>query len=333
MTVERAEEFARIALNHVGREYPAKFDHHMVAGPHEVKVPRALHPLFYGSLDWHSSVHTHWLLARLYRRFTGVRAAGDIRAWLDGALTPDKVAGELAYLNRPTSTSGFQRPYGWAWLLMLQAELETHATDEGRRWAKALRPLAETFAARFKRWLPLATYPTRVGANGNTAFALVLARRYALATGDRELAETLAASARRWYGMDAACQAWEPSGTDALSPTLMEAECMRAFLPRDEFESWFGRFLPDLARGEPATLFTPVTVSDRSDGLTAHLDGVNLNRAWAWRHLAAAVPPSLKPRLEEAARRHLDAALPYLASENGDFWLASFAFLALDDCD
>ncbi|WFU62604.1 DUF2891 family protein [Bradyrhizobium brasilense] len=207
---------------------------------------------------------------------------------------------------------------------MLQAELERRGTAEGRRWAEALRPLAEVFAARFQSWLPLATYPIR-GGNANTAFALVLAMRYALATDDHQLAKTLAASARRWYGMDAACQAWEPSGTDILSPTLIEAECMRALLPCDEFDSWFGRFLPDLVRGEPATLFTPVTVSDRSDGLIAYLDGLNLNRAWCWQRLAAAAPPSLKPSLEEAGRLHLHAALPHLASENGEFRLASFA--------
>ncbi|HUZ11789.1 MAG TPA: DUF2891 domain-containing protein [Caulobacteraceae bacterium] len=330
LTADLAGAFARIALGHAGREYPAKLDHVLTAAD-DARGPRALHPLFYGSFDWHSSVHAHWLMARILRRFPAGDAAPVLRAWLDQAFTSANVAGELAYLARPASR-GFERPYGWAWLLMLQSELETHRTPEAARWAAALRPLAAQFARRFCEWLPLAAYPVRAGTHANGAFALVLAGRYAEGAADLALAEALNGAARRWYLGDRDCQAWEPGGADFLSPALVEAECMRAALPGREFAAWFAAFLPRLGDGEPASLFTPAEVSDRSDGQIAHLDGLNLSRAWCWRRLAATQPAPVRARLEAAAARHLQAALPHLAADYmGEHWLASFALLALDD--
>ena len=185
LTPELASRFAAIALGHVGREYPNKLDH-VITGPADLEGPRALHPIFYGSFDWHSSVHSHWLLARVLRRFPGLAETERIAAWLEGSFTEANVAGELAYLARP-SAGGFERPYGWAWLVMLQAELELHETPAGRRWTAAMRPLARAFEARFLAWLPKATYPVRVGTHGSSAFALTLAHRYAPFAADAEL--------------------------------------------------------------------------------------------------------------------------------------------------
>jgi len=328
LTEDLAATFARIALGHVGREYPNKLDQ-VLNGESELAGPRALHPVFYGSFDWHSSVHSHWLLARVLRRFPAGPQAPAIHAWLDQALTDEQVSGELAYLARP-GAGGFERPYGWAWLLMLQAELEAHETAAGLRWATALRPLARAFEARFLGWLPKATYPVRVGTHGSSAFAVALAWRYAPHAADPGFGPTLAAAARRWFEADADARPFEPSGADFLSPTLMEAECLRLVSPADAFSAWFARFLPRLADGEPAQLFTPPTVSDRADGQIAHLDGLSLSRAWCWRHLSEAAPAAFRPRLEAAAETHLAAALPHLADHYmGEHWLASFALLAL----
>jgi hypothetical protein len=329
-TAEMAERFAAIALGHVGREFPNKLDQVLVSRA-DLKSPRELHPIFYGSFDWHSSVHSHWLLARVLRRFPDLANAAQNQAWLAGSITAANVAGEMEYLAQP-SAGGFERPYGWAWTLMLQAELEAHETRDGRVWADTLRPLARVFERRFLAWLPKATYPTRVGTHGSSAFALALAHRYAPFAEDPQFAPLLTVTARRWYLADADARPFEPSGVDFLSPTLIEAECLRRLLPAEAFEPWFAAFLPRLAQGEPATLFTPATVSDRSDGQIAHLDGLNLSRAWCWRHLALAAPAALRPRLEAAAERHVAAALPHLAEHYmGEHWLASFALLALDD--
>ncbi|HEX8570060.1 MAG TPA: DUF2891 domain-containing protein [Caulobacteraceae bacterium] len=326
LTPETASRFARLALGHVEQEYPNKLDH-VQGSDADALGPRMLHPIFYGSFDWHSCVHGYWLLARLLRRFPDLPEAGEIIALFDRQLTPEKVAVEVAYLQRPTSRS-FERPYGWAWLLMLQAELTRLPHDH---WAAALAPLAEAFARRFTDFLPKADYPVRTGTHFNTAFALVLADDYARTCGDEALGRLLRKKARDWYGRDTECQAWEPSGDDFLSPALMEAECMRRLAPEAAFSLWFAMFLPDLGEGEPATLLRPVRVSDRSDGKIAHLDGLNLSRAWCWRCLARDLPEHLRPIALDAAERHLEASLPHVSGDYmGEHWLATFALLALE---
>ncbi len=332
LTAELATRFASIALGHLSREYPNKLDH-VLAGPQDLRSPRELHPIFYGSFDWHSCVHGHWLLARLLRRFPQSPQAGPIRALLDAQFSDEKVGGELHYLAEPASR-GFERPYGWAWALMLQAELLQHEGADGRRWGVALAPLAREFVRRFEAYLPLATYPMRAGVHSNTAFALLLAREYAVAARNSSFAGLCAAAALRWYRADRGCPAWEPSQDEFLSPALIEAALMADVMPREDFAAWLAAFLPQAARGEPATLFTPATVSDRTDGKIAHLDGLNLSRAWCWRRIIAELPPAdpLRQRAQAAVDAHLTSALGHVAGDYmGEHWLASYALLALDD--
>lgn len=331
LTQDIATRFSRIALGHVRREYPNK-PGHVLAGPEDARTPAQLHPVFYGSYDWHSCVHAYWMLARLLRRFPAMETAADIRALFDTQLVSEKVAGECAYLNAPTAR-GYERPYGWGWLLKLAAELRLLPET---RWTAALQPLTDTFVQRFRDFLPLATYPVRVGTHFNTAFALRLAADYAETADDTALLELFRETALRWYGADADCPAWgEPSGDDFLSPALIEAECMRRLLPQADFQPWFDRFLPRLADALPAPVFAPALVSDRSDGKIAHLDGLNLSRAWCWRSLARTLAGD-DPRRQimfAAGARHLDAALPATMSGGdymGEHWLASFATIALE---
>ena len=325
-----AERFASLALDHVRREYPNKLDH-VLNGADEVKGPRALHPVFYGSFDWHSNVHGYWLLATLRRTEPKLSVSARIDELFDEQLTDANVAGELAYLAGP-SRGTFERPYGWAWLLMLAAELSRHGDDAGRRWSAALTPLAEAFVQRFREFLPKATYPIRVGTHFNSAFAIVLAFEYADTMRDASLIGLLRDRAIEWFSDDADCQAWEPGGDDFLSSALMEAECMRRVLPLAGWRDWFDRFLPRIALRQPATLLTPARVSDRSDGKIAHLDGLNLSRAWCWRRIASSLPEG-DPRCWvaiTAAQQHLAASLPHVAGDYaGEHWLATFALLAL----
>jgi hypothetical protein len=331
LTPEIGAKFASLALGHLTREYPNKLDH-VLNGPIDLRSPRRLHPLFFGSFDWHSNVHGYWLLATIYRRCPTLEVEREkIRNLFDAQITAVNVEAECAYLREPMRGT-FERPYGWAWLLMLAAELARHDSDEGRRWSRTLAPLDEAFAQRFREFLPKATYPIRTGTHFNTAFALALALEYADTVNDLDFGDLLRAKAVEWYGNDKDCQAWEPSLDDFLSSALIEAECMRRALDAGAWSEWMLAFLPFIGAEDPATLFTPVVVSDRSDAKIAHLDGLNLSRAWCWRAIASNWEES-DPRRAiglEAAERHLAAALPHVAGDYvGEHWLATFGLLAL----
>ncbi len=307
-----ASNMARIALGHVAKEYPNKLDH-VLSSDADALPPRMLHPIFYGSFDWHSCVHGWWTLLTLRRLFPQIEEADAIACLADETFISRKAGAELAYLDRPLSR-GFERPYGWAWLLYLHLE----GTRHPEKWDAGLAPLARAFAQRLRDYLSILTYPIRAGTHFNTAFALILSLEWADEF-DAELAGLIRDRSWHWFGTDRDCQAWEPGGDEFLSPALIEALCM-ARANKAQFPIWFEQFLPRLDTRQPATLFTPAIVSDRSDGKIAHLDGLNLSRAWCWRALG----------YPEHADPHLAAAMPHLAGDYmGEHWLASFALLAL----
>ena len=332
LTESLAASFAQAALANVVREFPNKPDH-VLGGAGDVRGPRSLHPAFYGSFDWHSCVHMHWLLARVRRLIPGLPQHDAIVDLFDRHLTPANICQECAYLERPESRS-FERTYGWAWLLELAHELRRANDADAQRWAAALAPLADAIVRRYLAYLPLQRYPLRIGMHANSAFGLLFALDYARTAKESALEALCLDTARRWFGNDRdAPAAWEPSGADFLSPALVEANLMRRILQPREFAEWLDQFLPMLAWGEPAALFAPAAVDDRSDPFIVHLDGLNFSRAWSFRGIAAALPAD-DPRivvLRDAADRHLGAGIKGLTSGEyvGEHWLATFATLAL----
>jgi hypothetical protein len=330
MDAALAERLAQLALVNVRIEYPHKLDH-LINGPEELLPPRTLHPAFYGSYDWHSAVHMHWTLARLLRLFAHLPAAGHIAALLDTHLNEATIAGELAYLDQPNRAT-FERPYGWAWLLKLDAEF--HRFDDTPRvcqWRRALAPLALAFAERFVRFMGRSDYPVRVGTHGNSAFAMLLALDWCEQVQHPALRQAIHAKARQWFGRDARYPAaYEPGGNDFLSGGLCEAALMHRVLDGCDFDDWWQQFRP--ADAALAQWLTPASVADRADPQIVHLDGLNLSRVWCWRALAANLdlPENV---LQTAIDAHLQASLPHVAE--GDFgathWLASFALLALTE--
>ena len=165
-----ASRFAKQALDCVEKEFPNKPDH-VMNGPLDASGPKAQHPAFYGCFDWHSSVHGHWMLARLLRLHPELPEAGRIRAVLDAHLAAGPIAAELAYLDAP-GRKAFERTYGWAWLLKLDAELRGWEEPQGRAWEAALRPLATRLAGELSAFLDRLSYPIRSGVHPNTAYAL-----------------------------------------------------------------------------------------------------------------------------------------------------------------
>ena len=324
LDADTAARFARIALGHVRQEYPHKLDH-VLGSDEDALPPHALHPVFFGSFDWHSCVHGWWTLLTLRRLFPDTDEARAIEKLADTSFTAEKVGVELAYLQRPLSR-GFERPYGWAWMLQLHLEASRHA-DAG--WADALEPLARAFAERLRDYLRVLTYPIRVGTHFNTPFAMALSLEWAEQF-DQPLADSICSKARDWFENDRDCQAWEPGGDEFLSPALIEALCMARCLSEPEFHGWFGGFLPKLDTSEPASLLMPAFVSDRSDGKIAHLDGLNLSRGWCWRSLAPLLPGDEAQLAYDTAEVHLEAAMPHVAGDYmGEHWLATFALMAL----
>jgi Protein of unknown function (DUF2891) len=312
LTVELASRFARVALANIVREYPRHIQH-LVSNADDELRERMLHPAFYGSYDWHSAVHMHWLLLRVLRLYPASRDAVRIAEALDAHLTPSALEAELAYFRSPAGRT-FERPYGWAWLLELQAE----ALASNARWSRAVAPLADELARRFGDYLRMTPYPVRAGAHGNTAFAGVLALDYARAAGDTALESEIGRAARRWYGADrAAPLAYEPSADDFLSPGMMEAVLMQSALAPGDFQRWLEGFAPQGF----GVLAKPPTIADHADPKQSHLDGLCFTRAWCFQRLGDSA----------AADALAAAALPHVAGGDyaGEHWLATFALLAL----
>ena len=332
----RAADYARVALTNIAQEFPSDV-HQVMQAPGDFPYrPRERTPVFYGSFDWHSCLEMHWLLVRLLRSAADCVPEQEIRATLDQQFTTEGLAAEAQFIGVPTNGIR-ERPYGWGWALRLAYELMTLEDTHAQRWTRYLVPLAEMLTSSFLSWLPKATYPVRYGVHSNSAFGLSLALPYAKAraqAGDSALLEAMTAAAQRWYTADANYPgAWEPSGQDFLSPALVEAELLAQLLPADRFARWLEVFLPGIADGHPAALFTPAVVSDASDPYSAHLHGLNASRAWCWRRIAESLPAEDRriDRALEAAANHAEAALPHVTGEDYmvEHWLACYAVLML----
>jgi hypothetical protein len=328
-TRDGVERFARLALACVHQEYPSKISH-TLQSDEDAKPPRLLTPVFYGCYDWHSAVHGHWLLVRAARGLGGDPLAAEARAALRRSFTADRVAGEIAYLQGQ-DREPFERPYGLAWLLLLAAELAEWKEDpDARAWSRVLDPLEALAAARLLAYFAKLGQPARVGEHSQTAFALGLALDWARIRGRSAERLALAAQARAFFAAD---RGWslrfEPSGQDFLSPGLAEADVLRRVLAPAEFAAWLAAFLPEIP-SDGSDAYLPVAVpADRRDGKLAHLDGLNLSRAWMLEGILAGLPHEdpRRPSLERARDRHREAGLAAVTGEHyaGGHWLGSFA--------
>lgn len=326
LTPQGASHLAKLPLTCIQQQFPYKTGV-VYTDSAIIQHPVHYHPAFYGCFDWHSSVHGHWMLVRLLKLFPELPEKDEIRNKLAENLTAENMIQETALFTGLNKS--FERTYGWAWLLQLQAELLTWEHPLGEKLAANVQPLADTLSALYREYLPRMNYPIRVGEHSNLAFGLRLAYDYAVQAGDENLKEIVTATAKRFYLTDTGCPlSWEPGGSDFLSPCLEEADLMWRILPIDEYQTWLAAFLPDLLKPEFA--LEPGTVSDRTDGKLVHLDGLNLSRAWCLFGIAHHAGANER-QLHMQAKRHLLAALPNVASGDymGEHWLASFAVYAL----
>jgi hypothetical protein len=328
-----AERFAKLALACTDREFPNKLEQ-VLESAADAKTPKGLHPSFYGCYDWHSSVHGHWMLARLLKLLPDLPSAPAIRARLSAALSAEAIAAEVKYLEAK-SNRGFERPYGWAWALRLAGELHGWDDAEAKTWRARMEPLEKAIVARYQDYLPKLTRPVRAGVHPNTAFALAEALDYARATGKADFEKTIVSRSHFYFGSDTVCPLhYEPSGEDLFSPCLEEADLMRRVLPPAEFGKWLKKFFPRLSARKALSLH-PAVVVDPTDPRLVQLDGLNLTRAWTLKGIAHALPAkdARRPLLLKVSEEHVRAGLGRVSSGNyeGEHWLAPFAVYMLTD--
>ena len=328
MDAATVERFAGLALQCVHQEYPNKIAHVMNSDD-DVGPPRELTPAFFGCFDWHSSVHGHWLLTRLARNYPEAEFAPAARAALATSLTAENLTADANYLAGDGRAS-YERPYGLAWLLCLAEELRAWDDDQARQWVQNIEPLEQMAAERIRTWLPKLYYPIRVGEHSQTAFAFGLILDWAEAVEDEEMVTLVKGTSLRFYLEDEACPlGYEPSGQDFLSPCIAEADLMRRILPPGQFAKWLEGFLPEIPLDGGADWLPVGVVTDRADGKLAHLDGINLSRAWMLEGMLAGLPDDDPRRaaLKAAADAHSEAGLASVTGEHyeGGHWLGSFA--------
>lgn len=323
-----AERFARLALECVEREYPNKIAHVLNTAA-DARPPKELTPVFYGCYDWHSAVHGHWLLVRLARTYPKAPFAAEAMSVLERGFADDKIAAEVAYLEGDGRVS-FERPYGLAWLLQLAAELREWDDERAQWYAFTLGPLERIATERLAEWLPKLTHPIRVGEHSQTAFAFGLIWDWAVVAQDSAMQQLIKQSIEQFYLADRNCPLdYEPSGQDFLSPCLAEADLVRRLMDRSTFAAWLGAFLPQIPFNGADSWLEPGIVTDPTDPKLAHLDGLNLSRAWMLEGIAAGLPGE-DPRvaaISAAAARHREAGLRSVTGEHyeGGHWLGSFA--------
>ncbi|MES2772813.1 MAG: DUF2891 domain-containing protein [Bacteroidota bacterium] len=332
LTETTATNLARLPLHCIGNEYPNKPNHTADAETDAKLLPHELHPSFYGCLDWHSSVHGHWLLLKVLEKFPSIAIKDSIVQVLSTSFEPARIIAEAEYFTKYKNTKTFERTYGWAWILKLDQELKLSALPEAKQWYKALQPLTKKVVELWKAFLPKQTYPNRTGVHPNTAFGLVFAIDWARATGDTAFENAIIAKAKIFYAGNTNTPAYlEPDGTDFLSPSLEIADLMSRVYSKPVFLKWFNLFYDQ--KGLKQITILPF-VSDRADMQIVHLDGLALSRAWCMKGIANKLPANhpIKELFKKKAAEFLKKTLPNVTSGNygGDHWLASFALYALD---
>ena len=335
ISAELSGRFTQLALDCVQQEFPNKISR-TTNDAKSIGRPKTLFPVFYGCFDWHSAVHGHWLLVRQLR--VGPQNAAwrtEAIAKLDANITPENIVGELANFRR-SERGSWERPYGWAWVLQLTAELREYDDPNAKRWLSALEPLEADIVQATKDWLPKLAYPIRLGTHNQSAFAFTLMWDWAEVAGDEEFTALLKSKSMDFHAGDVDCPlAYEPSGEDFLSPCLMEADLMRRMMNPAAYEIWLGAFLPNIPKDGSTDWLAPAIVKDASDGKLVHLDGVNSSRAWNLYNIARALPEGDPRRasLIAAADIHKTAGVAAVSDEHysGSHWLASFATYLMTD--
>ena len=300
---------------------------------------------FYGCWDWHSAVNSTWTMVRLMKEASELAVAPLIREKLRDHLSEAAMEGELEYL---TENAAFERPYGWAWLLLLHAELASWEDADASEWAERLEPVTDLVSERLAGYLAELEGPVRTGVHPNTAFAMAMSLQATGMAERPELEEALRDTAVRFFAGDRRCPtAYEPGRSDFVSPCLEEAALMAMVMERSAYVQWLDDFLPPLDSDDFATLRNPTPAGSSDDapseggavitndslravlGARSHLIGLAFTRADAMLRIVAALPvadprvPGLRALAEEHVRVGFETMFD--ADYAGSHWIGSFA--------
>ena len=238
-----ASDLIQLSISCVDKKFPYKVGYRYIDSTW-IRPHYKLTPSFYGCWDWHSAVHGHWSMVKILKEFPNIKEAENIREKIRKNLSKNNLEKEFQFFQNDFA-KGFERTYGWAWLMLLYSELETWDDIEAKNWSKNLKPLVDLLSERTIIFLNKLSKPLRPGTHANTAFSFSLMYEYAQKTNNEKLLNKIKEYSIKHFSYDKNCPVnYEPSGTDFLSPCLAEASLMSKILSEREFNNWLSKFFP-----------------------------------------------------------------------------------------
>lgn len=290
---------------------------------------------FYGCYDWHSAVNSTWMMVALSKDYQDLPLRRLLQEKLTEHLGAKNIAGELEFFKQ---AKNFEKPYGYAWLLKLHAELHTWNDPEAAKLAVDVQPLRDFFSGKLQEYYDHLPVASRAGVHPNTAMSMVLVLDALSAVPDDKLHDAVVRNAYRLFASDRDCPtAYEPGGTEFLSPCLAEAQLMSRILPHEQYAQWLADFLPPFYAPQFQTLAKAVDVSKITDkeefAGKSHLIGLAFSRAYAMTVIADALPAAdpRVPVLHQLAAINAASGMTALpdAGYLGSHWLGTYAVLYL----
>ena len=322
-----AKELVSLSVKCVDQKYPYKIGYRFT-DESWLKPHYEITPAFYGCWDWHSAVHGHWAMVKILKDFPEIPDRDIILSKLDKNLSEENLNNEFEFFKQEFA-KGFERTYGWAWLMKLYSELLSWENEKAQVWANNMKPLVDLLSDRTILFLDKLSTPLRPGTHANTAFSFSLMIEYAKIANDEALFNKIKSYSVENFLGDSNCPVgYEPSGTDFLSPCLAEAGLMSLILDNREFNKWLYKFFPSFEKSNFSNIINPPEVLDPTDPGIGHLIGLMFHRAWTLKDIASKLDSgSDKKFLQKIAKKHSQEGynIMFKSGYGGEHWLATFA--------
>ena len=322
-----AQDLVSLSIKCVDQKYPYKIGYRYT-DENWIKPHYEITPSFYGCWDWHSAVHGHWAMVKILKDFPEISERDLILSKLEKNLSAENLKKEFDFFNQDFA-KGFERTYGWAWLMKLYSELISWKYDKAQEWALNMKPLIDLLSERTILFLDKLSTPLRPGTHANTAFSFSLMIEYAQLADDKALFNKIKDYSIKHFLGDTNCPVgYEPSGTDFLSPCLAEAGLMASLLDNSEFNEWLYNFFPSFDEKSFSNIIKTPEVLDPMDPGIGHLIGLMFHRAWTLKDIATKLNNKTdKILFQTIAKNHSERGydIMFKSGYGGEHWLATFA--------